>query len=126
MTNTNVSHNLQCSFLTRAFADIMDKELGAQRKARWETAFKGPINDLSNNSRHGLDFDNDDQGEKHDRDINRKATIVLEHLIQVWLLTGDVVRWLRSTPSSNKRKFPCNRLRMWPTQCSIGTFTGNG
>ena len=43
--------------------DIVDKELQALRKARWETAFS---------STHADDWD-----------INRKATIVIEHLIQV-------------------------------------------
>ena len=43
--------------------DIVDKELQALRKARWETAFS---------SSHADDWD-----------INRKATIVIEHLIQV-------------------------------------------
>jgi hypothetical protein len=66
----------------------MDKELGAQRKARWETAFSGTSVDHlnTNSSRHDLAFDDDGQEEKHQRDINRKATIVLEHLIQVWLM----------------------------------------
>jgi hypothetical protein len=47
--------------------DIMDKELGAARKARWNKAFS------EGDSNH-------DEDEK--TRINRKATIVLEHLIQ--------------------------------------------
>ena len=64
--------------------DIMDKELGAQRKARWEKAF----NSTDDNASKGkIDFNVDDdkeEEEKEQRDVNRKATIVLEHLIQVW------------------------------------------
>ena len=48
--------------------DIVDKDLKALRNARWDKAFKkgGP--------------DSDDEDEDH---VNRKATIVIEHLIQV-------------------------------------------
>ena len=46
--------------------DIMDKDLGAQRKARWETAFSNETDE------HAID----------PLSINRKATIVLEHLMQ--------------------------------------------
>jgi hypothetical protein len=48
----------------------MDKELGAARKARWNKAFD----------------ENEDGSERDDTSheaINRKATIVIEHLIQV-------------------------------------------
>jgi hypothetical protein len=50
--------------------DIMDKELGALRKARWEKAF----NDSTEAAR-------DSTGDGH-TDANRKATIVLEYVIQ--------------------------------------------
>ena len=51
--------------------DIMDKELGGLRKARWEKAFNKPVS-----SRNLL------QVEDSHTETNRKATIVLEHLIQ--------------------------------------------
>jgi len=48
--------------------DICDKELGAQRKARWAKAFTS---------------DGSSSLEESQQDaVNRKATIVLEHLIQ--------------------------------------------
>ena len=48
--------------------DIMDKSLGAARKERWNLAFNC----------------DDPQGRTDDTyAINRKATIVIEHLIQV-------------------------------------------
>ena len=46
--------------------DIVDKELQALRKARWETAFSKTTVDST-----------------PELDMNRKATIVIEHLIQV-------------------------------------------
>ena len=49
--------------------DIVDKELGALRKKRWEKAFeKASVDALPHQSQE---------------DINRKATIVIEHMIQV-------------------------------------------
>ena len=46
--------------------DIMDKELNAARKAIWSLAF----------SEHSS------QDVSHEDDVNRKATVVVEHLIQ--------------------------------------------
>ena len=50
--------------------DIMDKELGAARKARWNKAF---ADDTSSNDSNPL---------LEEEDTNRKATIVIEHIIQ--------------------------------------------
>lgn len=58
--------------------DIMDKELGAARKARWEKAF-------SEQAR------NDDPDESVD--TNRKATIVIEHLIQASDVAHTMQHW---------------------------------
>ena len=52
--------------------DIVDKELGALRKKRWETAFSTKSTERTPESERD--------------DVNRKATIVIEHLIQVCLL----------------------------------------
>ena len=48
-------------------ADIMDGDLKALRNARWESAFKESQRDLT---------------EAGQVAVNRKATIVIEHLIQ--------------------------------------------
>ena len=59
--------------------DIMDKELGALRKARWEKAFSGD-SDSSSSSDAATD-------------VNRKATIVLEHLIQASDVSHTMQHW---------------------------------
>ena len=58
--------------------DIMDKDLGALRKARWEKAFSK------------------DEGESEDKPvaINRKATIVLEHLMQASDVSHTMQHWV--------------------------------
>lgn len=49
--------------------DIMDKELGVKRKARWNLAF-------------GEEQTDETSADSGLNSVNRKATIVLEHLIQ--------------------------------------------
>jgi len=78
-----------CSFLftstiiTLVLAtDIMDKELGAQRKARWAKAFSGEETPATDEEEEG--------GQVH---INRKATIVLEHLIQASDVAHTMQHW---------------------------------
>jgi len=56
--------------------DIFDKELAALRKARWESAFFGEHND--DNSQIS---------------INRKATIVIEHIIQASDVAHTMQHW---------------------------------
>jgi hypothetical protein len=56
--------------------DIMDKELSAQRKARWNTAFHESCNKLL-----------------PQEVINRKATIVIEHLIQASDIAHTMQHW---------------------------------
>ena len=56
--------------------DIMDKDLGAARKARWAKAFS-----------------EDKVGSSSIEDINRKATIVLEHLIQASDVAHTMQHW---------------------------------
>jgi hypothetical protein len=48
--------------------DIVDKEMGALRKKRWERAFNKAPDEVMD--------------EKATDEVNRKATIVIEHLIQ--------------------------------------------
>ena len=56
--------------------DIFDKELGALRKHRWETA-----------------FNQEDNQTMEQEDINRKATIVIEHLIQASDVAHTMQHW---------------------------------
>ena len=56
--------------------DIFDKELSALRKARWEKAF-------------GMDESFSPAG------TNRKATIVIEHLIQASDVAHTMQHWVR-------------------------------
>ena len=56
--------------------DIMDKDLGALRKGRWNKAFS--------------EENNEDDG---DDAVNRKATIVMEHLIQASDVAHTMQHW---------------------------------
>eukprot|EP00522_Entomoneis_paludosa_P013724 CAMPEP_0172441438 /NCGR_PEP_ID=MMETSP1065-20121228/1982_1 /TAXON_ID=265537 /ORGANISM="Amphiprora paludosa, Strain CCMP125" /LENGTH=1154 /DNA_ID=CAMNT_0013190803 /DNA_START=176 /DNA_END=3640 /DNA_ORIENTATION=+ len=55
--------------------DIMDKDLGALRKGRWNRAFSEQSSDSSED------------------DVNRKATIVMEHLIQASDVAHTMQHW---------------------------------
>ncbi|CAB9519167.1 Receptor-type guanylate cyclase gcy [Seminavis robusta] len=56
--------------------DVMDRELGATRKARWDMAFsEEPRNEPKNET------------------VNRKATIVIEHLIQASDVSHTMQHW---------------------------------
>ncbi|CAJ1965718.1 unnamed protein product [Cylindrotheca closterium] len=57
--------------------DIADKELGALRKARWNVAFDKTENEMLSS----------------DLDRNRKATIVIEHLIQASDVSHTMQHW---------------------------------
>jgi hypothetical protein len=59
--------------------DIVDKELGALRKKRWEKAF---------NKSADVEVD-----ERATDDVNRKATIVIEHLIQAADVAHTMQHW---------------------------------
>jgi hypothetical protein len=60
--------------------DIMDKELGLQRKARWNKAFSDEI------AMEG-------HRPSSEEDTNRKATIVIEHLIQASDVAHTMQHW---------------------------------
>jgi hypothetical protein len=68
--------------------DVMDKELNALRRKRWEKAFEGQSCCLT------LVEPNDDsvknQRQEH---LNRKATIVIEHLIQASDVAHTMQNW---------------------------------
>ena len=55
--------------------DIMDKDLAALRKGRWNKAFSDEVSDSSED------------------DVNRKATIVMEHLIQASDVAHTMQHW---------------------------------
>ena len=55
--------------------DIMDKDLAALRKGRWNKAFSDDVSDSSED------------------DVNRKATIVMEHLIQASDVAHTMQHW---------------------------------
>ena len=62
--------------------DIVDKDLKALRNARWEKAFKKS------------DAGNGIAPEEHVRDtVNRKATIVIEHIIQASDISHTMQHW---------------------------------
>eukprot|EP00522_Entomoneis_paludosa_P011404 CAMPEP_0172451244 /NCGR_PEP_ID=MMETSP1065-20121228/9354_1 /TAXON_ID=265537 /ORGANISM="Amphiprora paludosa, Strain CCMP125" /LENGTH=1163 /DNA_ID=CAMNT_0013203175 /DNA_START=91 /DNA_END=3582 /DNA_ORIENTATION=+ len=57
--------------------DVMDKELGALRKERWQKAFDEEYREFKS----------------EDEDKNRKATIVIEHLIQASDVSHTMQHW---------------------------------
>ena len=63
--------------------DIVDKELGALRRQRWEKAFAKNSNNSNLNASEHSSRD----------DINRKATIVIEHLIQASDVAHTMQHW---------------------------------
>jgi hypothetical protein len=71
---------LFCCFMSVVMAtDIMDKDLGAARKARWQMAFAGE--------------DQCPDGKDTAVAVNRKATIVLEHLMQASDVAHTMQHW---------------------------------
>jgi len=58
--------------------DVMDKELGDARKARWNTAFSSSVTA---------------EPESTQTAVNRKATIVMEHLIQASDVAHTMQHW---------------------------------
>ena len=64
--------------------DIVDKELGAARKKRWADAFASSDNAVSTT---------DDSESEAMLDANRKATIVIEHLIQASDVAHTMQHW---------------------------------
>ena len=63
--------------------DISDKELGQLRKERWNKAF-----DLNESSSSSDETETDPIS-----DVNRKATIVIEHLIQASDVAHTMQHW---------------------------------
>jgi hypothetical protein len=63
--------------------DIMDAELGALRKDRWARAFS-EVESAATST---------DANQANSSDVNRKATIVLEHLIQASDIAHTMQHW---------------------------------
>jgi 3'5'-cyclic nucleotide phosphodiesterase len=61
--------------------DIFDKELNQLRKSRWDKAFAGKNNDIGSGSA--------------EQNINRKATVVMERLIQASDVSHTMQHWVR-------------------------------
>jgi hypothetical protein len=95
--------------------DICDPDLKKLRNSRWDRAF--------NQAR------DDKEGESEKAANDRKATIVIEHLIQVRLMCSSFcvlfVSWLL-TKGTNIFLAIANRRLMWLTQCSTGKFIESG
>ena len=76
--------------------DIVDKELKNLRNQRWEKAFsrareqRMPEQVPSNNTGTGQTIDDDEERRKT---VNRKATIVIEHLIQASDVSHTMQHW---------------------------------
>mmetsp|Transcript_15180 Transcript_15180/g.37235 ORF Transcript_15180/g.37235 Transcript_15180/m.37235 type:complete len:1187 (+) Transcript_15180:134-3694(+) len=62
--------------------DIVDKELQALRKKRWETAFSEKVQQATSSG-----------GEESEESEDRKATIVIEHLIQASDVAHTMQHW---------------------------------
>jgi len=76
--------------------DICDKELGALRKARWAIAFSDDaitVNNNNSNTGSNKQHDQDDQQDDSQTSVNRKATIVIEHLIQASDVSHTMQHW---------------------------------
>jgi hypothetical protein len=69
--------------------DIMDKDLSAARKARWDAAFADQANSDSSQLA-----------------VNRKATIVIEHLIQASDVVHTMQHWVSGLRCSGSRYNP--------------------
>ena len=88
---------VQCIMAT----DIADAELRADRNARWDKAFakKQPKEEGLDDSNSSLNFDESGQPKQaltpkdSEDDKNRKATIILEHLIQASDIAHTMQHW---------------------------------
>jgi 3'5'-cyclic nucleotide phosphodiesterase len=69
--------------------DIADKDLGAARKARWDKAFCKNNNDNNANDAGTITTIKSDNV----NDVNRRATIVLEYLIQASDVAHTMQHW---------------------------------
>lgn len=102
--------------------DIMDKELGALRKSRWEKAFSGGGSNVNDTP-----VETEQSKLSSHTDVNRKATIVLEHLIQASDIAHTMQHW-HVYRKWNERLF-CEMYKMYldgrsDVDPSIGWYRG--
>jgi hypothetical protein len=98
----------------------MDKNLGAQRKARWNKAFNS--SNLSDSGVELFDEPSGEFGEEQvaERNVNRKATIVLEHLIQASDVSHTMQHWHVYSKFEFFHHLVCvARLALTPGRCLI-------
>ena len=88
--------------------DIVDKELKQLRNDRWDKAFSGEVPQTE---------------EEVHAAVNRKATIVLEHLIQA--SDGKRRRGKRSDVRSTISKFTLNSFHPPCERCMLSKYTFN-
>lgn len=100
--------------------DIMDIELGSQRKQRWAKAF--------NNAKSEASFNDEDIDTRVSKDTNRKATIVVSI---AFVGTGVLSTWAMPLNPNNRPVFfislsISSKPQMLPIQCSTGMCSGSG
>ena len=88
-TPDELSHFRQLVVNLVMATDIMDRDFNQRRETRWERAFEPCIDD--NNVDETVDHDASDVSPR--KEINRKATIVIEHLIQVSDVVHTMQHW---------------------------------
>ena len=97
-TDLNELHRFRALLVNSVIAtDIFDKEQGAIRKNRWTKA-----------------FDTDRSDAETAEDVNRKATIVIEHLIQASDVAHTMQHWDGRSPFGNSfaRELLSNSLQI--------------
>ena len=95
--------------------DIMDKDLKALRNARWEKAFKkdGENKEDCNSSSSTLNEDSRDA-------VNRKATIVIEHIIQASDISHTVRKHTPHSTAMTAKNYSTYPLQQ-PSSCLLHT-----
>ncbi|CAJ1968567.1 unnamed protein product [Cylindrotheca closterium] len=73
--------------------DVVDKELQELRKSRWEKAFSSECISIVDSSDDDDDDDNNNDDDNNDKSEDRKATIVIEHLIQASDVSHTMQHW---------------------------------
>ncbi|CAB9521527.1 Receptor-type guanylate cyclase gcy [Seminavis robusta] len=94
-TNYDLLHFRQLLVNTVMSTDIVDIELKKLRNARWDKAFKKGNGENSGSSTSTIVNYADDDGAKVSKkdEIHRKATIVLEHIIQASDISHTMQHW---------------------------------
>ena len=91
-TETEFHHFRQLMVNIVLATDIMDKDIGALRKDRWSKAFASSSSSSSLSSSSSSSLNLSTKCSRRD-DVNRKATIVIEHLIQASDVAHTMQHW---------------------------------